>query len=268
LPTVEEAEGIWDGIWQEEAHHSTAMEGNTLGKKEVQLLLFEGKAVGAKEFVAYLEVQGYAQAAKWVYGQAVKERGTGKAVTLTELRQIHERVVEPVWRWFPPDHLDERDRPGDWRHTNLEALRPGLTPPDWTQVPSLISDWVDRANESLEGGAAAARIIEDFAAVHAEFERVHPFNDGNGRVGRLVLNLLLVRFGYPPAVIHKQHRSTYLDGLKRADERDNGLLGEVLAAPRVDPLQVPHTKVGVLGGGSPSARSEGVRPAPGSLGQI
>jgi len=139
-------------------------------------------------------------------------------------------VVEPAWRFFPPDHLDQRDAPGEFRHTDIEPLRPGLTPPSWTAVKPLVTDWLKRAQTAgsvlyLNG----PHTIEEFADIHAEFERIHPFNDGNGRTGRLVLNLLLVRHGYPPAVIHKKDRSRYLDGLRRADEGDPGLLGEVLA---------------------------------------
>jgi len=71
--------------------------------------------------------------------------------------------------------------------------------------------------------------VEELAEHHASFERIHPFRDGNGRVGRLLLNLLLVRSGYPPAVIYKKDRATYMRGLARADDGDPGLFGELLA---------------------------------------
>lgn len=231
LPTLAESKGIWEDIWYEEAHHSTAIEGNTLIEREVQLLLFQGRAVGSKELTEYLEVQGYADAALWVYGQAVKDRRGEFGVTVTEIREIHKRVVESVWRVFPPQHLDRRDAPGEFRHTDIEPLRPGMKPPPSTDVRPLIDDWVERAAQIADTLVPlyGEHVIEDFAALHAEFERVHPFNDGNGRSGRLLLNLLLVRYGYPPAVIHKKDRERYLDGLRRADEGDPGLLGEVLA---------------------------------------
>ena len=72
LPSPEEAEGIWRGIWLEEAHHSTAIEGNTLVLKQVELRLAEGRAVGNKELSEYLEVRGYADAAYRVYGHAIR----------------------------------------------------------------------------------------------------------------------------------------------------------------------------------------------------
>jgi Fic family protein len=229
LQTPQEARSIWADIWYEEAHHSTAMEGNTLIEREVQLLLFSGRAYGGKELKAYLEVKGYADAAEWVYAQAKAPAGDW-AVSQTELREIHRRVVQPVWQFFPPDDLHPRDAPGEFRHGEVEPLRPGFKPPDSTDVRPQVSDWLVRARRLSEDAVPeGAHIIEDFAAVHADFERIHPFPDGNGRTGRLVLNLLLVKSGYPPAVIHKQERNKYLDGLKRADDGDPGLLGEVLA---------------------------------------
>jgi hypothetical protein len=69
LPNPLEASEIWRGIWFEEAHHSTAIEGNTLVRKQVEVLLAEGRAVGEKQLKEYLEVKGYADAADWVYGK-------------------------------------------------------------------------------------------------------------------------------------------------------------------------------------------------------
>ncbi|MEO6713133.1 MAG: Fic family protein, partial [Mycobacteriales bacterium] len=71
LPSPAAAPDIWDELWHLEAHHSTAIEGNTLVLNEVRKLLDEGRAVGSKELSEYMEVKGYADAARWVYGQAL-----------------------------------------------------------------------------------------------------------------------------------------------------------------------------------------------------
>src|SRR5256885_1749290 len=89
LPHPDEATGIWRGLWFEEAHHSTAIEGNTLVLKQVEALLEQGRAVGNKELTEYMEVKGYADAADWVYNQASRHEPSspGSVVTLAELRQ-------------------------------------------------------------------------------------------------------------------------------------------------------------------------------------
>jgi Fic family protein len=227
LPLPAEADAIWRDIWFEEAHHSTAMEGNTLIFREVQLLLDQHKAVGSKEMKAYLEVQGYAKAAAWVYDQAVRGGGA-VGVSVTEVREIHKLVVEQAWLEFPPDQFDPKEGPGSFRRKNIEPFSSGMQPPEWPRVQAATTDWCDRVNDPGTW-RQDCHPMEIFASLHAAFERIHPFRDGNGRVGRLVLNLLLVRYGYPPAVIYKHDRDRYLKALARADHDDCGALAELLA---------------------------------------
>lgn len=234
LPLPVEAEAIWEGIWYEEAHHSTAIEGNTLVLKEVQRLLAEGKAVGNKELAEYLEVEGYAKAAEWVYAQAVQRSpdwSPGMLVSLTELRQIHRLVVEPAWLHAPPEGLHPGEGPGAFRQHDIRPFAGGMSPPPFPDVPALLSDWIADASHGPKGGAHPMLFV---AELHASFERIHPFRDGNGRTGRLATNLLLVRHGYPPAVILKRDRTRYLRALRRADRNDPGPLAEIFARAVTD----------------------------------
>jgi hypothetical protein len=236
LPTPLEAEGIWRGIWLEEAHHSTAIEGNTLLLKQVELLLAEGRAVGNKELSEYLEVRGYATAADWVYGNGMQPGpwSDDELISLAELRHIHTLSMTPVWDVAPHPQATDREGPGSFREHDIEPFPGGMRPPGWTEVPALTRDWVTDAQGLRE--ADESTIAEAFAVLHARFEQIHPFLDGNGRTGRLVLNLLLVRLGIPPAIIYKGERSRYLTALRRADQGDPGPLGEFLARAVLDNL--------------------------------
>jgi len=235
LPSADEAEGIWTDIWYHEAHSSTALEGNTLVLREVEALLRDGKAVGSKELKDYLEVSGYAAAARWVYSQALGSGPwtSGKLLTLTEVRNVHRLAMTPVWEISPhPDALED-ESPGNWRRHDIHTFKRGMKPPSHPDVPAQMRDWVD-------GVASLPResspIAEALAAKHAGFERIHPFIDGNGRVGRLLMNLILVRLGYPPAIIQKRLRDRYLEALDRADRGDPGPLGEIIARAVLDNL--------------------------------
>jgi len=235
LPRPEEAQDIWRGLWFEEAHHSTAIEGNTLVLKQVEALLEQGRAVGNKELAEYNEVKGYADAADWVYNQAIRpamSSGT-RILTLTELRYVHEMAMTPVWDVRPHPDATPREHPGAFREHEIRPFPGGMTPPTWPLVPAEIDGWTTKVNR-LEARSAA--FPEQLAEIHAEFERIHPFLDGNGRTGRLVLNLLLVRLGYPPAIVYKRQRSQYLTALRRADSGDCGALGELLARAVLDNL--------------------------------
>lgn len=235
LPHPLEADDIWRGLWFEEAHHSTAIEGNTLVPKQVEALLEQGLAVGNKELAEYMEVRGYADAADWVYRQALRSAGTGTApvLTITELRNVHAMALNPVWAVAAHPMADDRERPGSFRIHDIRPFPGGMTPPTWPLVPAAVDAWIGRAN-SLP--ARAEQFPERLAELHAEFERIHPFLDGNGRTGRLVMNLILVRLGYPPAVIYKRQRNAYLEALRRADAGDPGSLGELIARAILDNL--------------------------------
>ncbi len=236
LPSPEEAEGIWRGIWLEEAHHSTAIEGNTLVLKQVEKLLDEGRAVGNKELSEYLEVRGYADAANWVYGHGIRpgDWGGEQLISLAEIREVHSLAMTPVWEVASHPQATPRERPGAFREHDIEPFPEGMKPPDWTEVPVLVKDWIEAANSLPDEDES--EIVEALAGLHARFEQVHPFLDGNGRTGRLILNLLLVRLGYPPAIIYKGDRSRYLAALRRADTGDPGPLGEFLARAVLDNL--------------------------------
>jgi hypothetical protein len=236
LPSPDEADGIWRGIWLEEAHHSTAIEGNTLVLKQVEQLLSEGRAVGNKELSEYLEVRGYADAANWVYGHGMDPGGwsAGKLITLAEVREIHSLTMTPVWDVAPHPQATPKERPGSFREHDIEPFPDGMRPPDWPEVPVLTRDWIGEA-QAL-GRVDEAEIAEVLAVLHARFEQIHPFLDGNGRTGRLVLNLLLIRLGYPPAIIYKGNRARYLAALRHADRGDPGPLGEFLARAVLDNL--------------------------------
>lgn len=236
LPAPDAATGIWRGIWLEEAHHSTAIEGNTLVLRQVERLLAEGRAVGNKELREYLEVRGYADAADWVYGQGIQagEWSEGAPISLTELRHVHRLALTPVWDVAPHPEATGKEGPGSFREHDIQPFPGGMRPPSWPQVPALVADWIADARSLPREERAFGP--EALARLHARFERIHPFLDGNGRTGRLVLNLLLVRLGYPPAIVYKSDRSRYLAALQRADDGDPGPLGELLARAILDNL--------------------------------
>jgi hypothetical protein len=235
LPSPVEAEDIWGDIWYQEAHNSTAIEGNTLVLREVEILLREGRAVGDKQLAEYMEVRGYADAAAWVYQQGLSpgEWSTDQLTSLTEVRHVHTLAMSKVWDVAPHPDAGPDEGPGAFRRHDIQPFPGGMRPPDWTEVPALTGDWIERVSGLPH---AEGPFPEALAAVHAEFERIHPFLDGNGRTGRLLTNLILVRLGYPPAIVRKRERTRYLAALSRADAGDHGPLGELLARAIMDTL--------------------------------
>jgi len=115
-----------------------------------------------------------------------------------------------------------------------------MAPSAWPDVPAQVTTWVEDANtfgaEVRAGSIAARDIPTELARIHNRFERIHPFIDGNGRTGRLLLNLILVRLGFPPAIIFKRDRNRYLQALDQCDKGEPGRLAEQLARSVIDNL--------------------------------
>lgn len=242
LPSPKESETIWSDIWHLEAHHSTALEGNTLVLREVEVLLEKGRAVGSKPLKEYLEVKGYGDAARWVYSQALEpdEWSTDGLISVNEVRRVHRMAMGPVWDVAPHEHATDAESPGNLREHDIHPFAEGMTPPPWPHVPMLLQDWVDdvvQLGRLVADDEPMSEVLpEALARAHNRFEQIHPFLDGNGRTGRLVLNLILVRLGYPPVVIFKRQRDDYLRAMRRADAGDVGPLGEVIARAMHDNL--------------------------------
>ena len=242
LPTPDEAKQLWDDVWHLEAHHSTAIEGNTLVLREVEQLLEQGRAVGSKELKDYLEVLGYAEAARWVYQQGVDpdERGRDGLVTVPEVRNVHALAMGKVWEVAPHPSANPDEAPGSFRQHDIRPFPGGMTPPTHSLVSAGVTSWVEHVNRfgvaAADGTLGIADVPEALARIHVDFERVHPFIDGNGRTGRLLLNLTLTRLGWPPAVIFKEQRRRYLKALDRADHGDLGPLAELIVRSVVDNL--------------------------------
>ena len=128
------------------------------------------------------------------------------------------------------------ESPGNFREHDIQPFPGGMTPPSWPLVPALLDEWVARERSPT----ARPRSFPDrLAEIHCSFEQIHPFLDGNGRTGRLVLNLMLVRLGYPPAIVYKRQRAESSEHFDEptAEIQEASASCSLLRDPR-QPLQV------------------------------
>jgi Fic family protein len=220
LPRAVEADQILREIWVEDTYHSTGIEGNPLSKRQVEQLLEEGKASG--QLADNLEVEGYARAARWIYLNA-QDFNLAGGVPLSAIRSVHELLVTPRWAIDPPE---DGSRPGDYRSKAVSIAGSNVKTAPVIAIHGLMQDWVDNSGPEQ---ADDRHELQHVAEMHAWFERIHPFIDGNGRAGRLLLNFMLLQRGYPPAVLTQTERRRYLSALSRADDGNSVGLTELIA---------------------------------------
>jgi hypothetical protein len=202
--------------WIDEVAASTALAGAPLSRTEVAALLGRGRALGEHPLDAYVMVADYAAAARYVRDAPPASR-----------RRPYLRGDEIVQLHALATRRSEHDRPGAWRATTLPPFPSGMVaPPAWL-VPREIATFVERLAGGPSAGSAPLLWV---ATTHARFERIHPFATANGRVGRLVANLLLRRLGYPPLVIATSAAARYLAALRLADARDPWPLATLFAS--------------------------------------
>ncbi|MBX0327398.1 Fic family protein [Oscillochloris sp. ZM17-4] len=185
--------------------HSNAIEGNTLSLRETQLVIERGLTIGGHTLAEHLEATNHAAAVRALLAMADAEAPLGVATIL----ELHRLVMERM--------LDEA---GAWRSGAVSIRGSALQPPPAAQVPGLMDEWL----AWLDGPGRAYGPVERAAIAHHGFVAVHPFRDGNGRTGRLLLNLLLLRAGFPPALLLQEWRLGYLEALSQADRGRYGPL--------------------------------------------
>jgi fido (protein-threonine AMPylation protein) len=218
LPRAVEADQILREIWIEDTYHSSALEGNPLSKRQVAQILEEGRATGP--LTESLEIEGYGRAARWVYAEA-SNYPSGNGVPLAVVQTVHRLLLGPAWAIDPPD---DGSIAGGWRKRGMKITgsKVRTTPP--IAIDGAIQDWIDDSGEPND-----EHPLIHATRMHAWFERIHPFADGNGRTGRLALNFMLIQRGYPPAVLVLTTRKKYLEALARADAGSVRALAELVA---------------------------------------
>jgi Fic family protein len=179
-------------------YHSNAIEGNTLSLRETQLVIEYGLTVGGHSLREYLEATNHAAA----FAELVRLADATTPITTDTILHLHHLVMQQIL----PDA-------GQWRTVPVTIRGVALVPPAAARVPALMQEWVTWVNDAGQGYNPIVRA----AIAHHGFEAVHPFADGNGRVGRLLLNLLLMRAGYVPALLLRDWRMSYMQGLAAAD---------------------------------------------------
>lgn len=188
-------------------YNSNAIEGNTLTLQETRLVLEQGITIKGKNLREHFEAKNHEKAIYFVEELARPEY----VLDEDDIFRIHSLVLENI----------ESEFAGRYRNGQVRILGANFIPPNYLKVNSLMKELVAYTNDNPDG----LEQVELIAKFHHKFVWIHPFFDGNGRTARLLMNLLFLKAGYPPAIVLKNNREKYYRSLNQAN---NGSYNEFI----------------------------------------
>ena len=190
---------IRESLSIEWTYNSNSIEGNTMSLRETQMVLQEGITVKGKSLREHFETHNHDKAIDYLYS-VINEEYTLRSI---DILSLHGLVLRSI----------EEDFAGRIRNGGVRITGANFTPPNANKVPDLLDELIEFINTN----PLNLNDIELATIFHHKLVWIHPFFDGNGRTVRLSMNLLLMRCGFPPAIILKNDRKKYYEALNQAN---------------------------------------------------
>lgn len=178
-------------------YNSNAIEGNTLSRKETAMVVEKGLTVAGKTLKEHLEAINHAEALEWIKKLVHKKR---RGLSEQHILDLHRLILKKI----------DDDNAGKYREVRVRIAGSTVIMPNPAKVPQLMKDFM-----AWMHGKTKEHCLQTTADAHFKLVSIHPFTDGNGRTARLLMNLLLMQEGYPPALIRKEDRMKYIDAIEK-----------------------------------------------------
>ncbi|MBQ6657080.1 MAG: Fic family protein [Ottowia sp.] len=195
--------------------HSTAIEGSTVSEVENQLLFDDGISPNRPiaEQLMNLDL-------KAAYAEAFRIADAHRPMTVDVLCQLAALVMKNTGARYSTALGEFDAAKGELRRLNVSAGRGGASYLAWQKVPRSVQDfcaWLDEARQNL-GGMTAEQIYAASFEAHYQLAKIHPWADGNGRMARLLMNLVQRQGGVVLSIVKKEKRAEYIESLARAQD--------------------------------------------------
>ncbi len=199
-------------------YHSNHLEGNSLSFGETKALILFGITAQGKPLKDHFEITGHDEAVKWIE-EVVKEE---RPLTEAFIRELHKLILKEPYEKeaITPEGLPTKKKIqiGQYKTTPNHVLTQTgeifrfATP---EETPAKMQELIEWFREKKEDHETIPLLLA--AEFHYRFIRIHPFDDGNGRTARILMNFILMQYGYPPVIIKTEEKQRYLSALQQAD---------------------------------------------------
>ena len=179
-------------------YHSNSIEGGTLTEPDTAAILFDNVALPNKSLVEQLEAKNHQTALNYLFNHIAKKEKINEDLVL----KLHGILMSGI-----------KSDAGFYRNHSVRIAGVNLPTANYLRVPELTRSVI------AESGRVSRDIISLSADIHSRLEQIHPFSDGNGRVGRLLINAMLLNANLAPAVIHQEQRRLYYTYLYKAQTK-------------------------------------------------
>lgn len=184
------------------AYHTIALEGNTLSPGETELVIEQGMTIGGKSLREHLEAKNIPEALEVIIEISKTPK---RRLVLADILDIHKLTMKGI----------EESDPGEFRKGFVGISGTKYLPPPAYELKPLLQTMLDYINSPPK----EITHIELAFKAHLWCVYIHPFNDGNGRVARLLTGLILLRYGYPPMIIRNEHRRRYIASIRAVESK-------------------------------------------------
>lgn len=196
------------------AHHSTAIEGNTLTQGETKSVLVDGYVPRAMDMRELNEVLNY----KAFMSYLVEHSASGAALSLSLIREVHALLCKDAIEGVP----------GQFKQRPNMIIGANFTPTPPYMVPSALTDWTLDLAAQMDSAVSDSDKVRAICRQHVAFEHIHPFPDGNGRVGRALIVYSCFLSDMVPIVIPADQRKAYINYLNTEDLEGFAAFAEIL----------------------------------------
>jgi Fic family protein len=187
-------------------YHSNKIEGSTLTEDETKAVMFDNVSLPNKDIIEQLEVKNHQAALEYLLKRLLS---ASFKIDKTFILKLHSILMNGI-----------KDDAGAYRSHGVRIIGTYVPTANYLKVPELMREILKDINRKNSD------IIAHIANIHSRFEQVHPFSDGNGRIGRLLIHTMLLRSNLPPAVIEQKKKRFYNSYLKRAQLKEDFILLE------------------------------------------